>query len=385
MRFHATDASATFRGAARLADEIAVTPRTHGEPRADPPHAGREAAPLGRSSPSHPRTHRAARPCVTGGAGFLGRCVAARLPGCFVPRRADYDLTRERDVERLYADARPDVIVHLAAECGGIGANLSQPGRFFYANLAMGMHVIEHARRSGVRKLVMVGTVCAYPKHAPAPFRESSLWDGYPEETNAPYGVAKRALLTMCQAYRQQYGLSAVYLMPANLYGPGDNDDPHTSHVIPAMIRSMLAARDDGAASVTLWGDGSPTRDFLYVEDAADAIVAALQRYDDPGPLNLGTGRETSMRELAALVADLVGYTGRIEWDGTMPNGQPRRVLDTSRAAACLGWRATTTLEEGLRKAIEWYTVRRGAGAAPEVAKSGALGIGGAARLVSGR
>lgn len=312
------------------------------------------------------------RVCVTGGGGFLGSHLVHRLGACFVPRSRDYDLTREADAARLFAEVRPEVVIHLAAECGGIGANRANPGRYFYANMAMGLHVVEHARRCGVRKLVVIGTVCAYPKHAPTPFSEASLWDGYPEETNAPYGVAKRALLTMCQAYREQYGLNAVYLMPANLYGPGDNFEPDTSHVIPAMIRKFTDAVRCGAECVTLWGDGTATRDFLYVEDAADGIVAALERYDSPEPVNLGTGRETSIRRLAGMIGALVGYGGRIEWDGAMPGGQPRRVLDTARAAALFGWRSTTALEEGLRRTVEWYAGReagRGAAAGGCVAR----------------
>jgi GDP-L-fucose synthase len=319
---------------------------------------------------------------VTGGAGFLGSFVCERLAArgvsaqrLVVPRRRDYDLTREADVERLYAEARPDVVIHLAAEVGGIGANQANPGRYFHANLAMGLHLIEHGRRSGIRKFVQIGTICAYPNDTPVPFREDDLWSGYPEETNAPYGIAKKALLVMCQAYRQQYGLNAIYLLPVNLYGPRDNFDLETSHVIPALIRKCLEAQrgpvarplpNDSptagggcpagdAASIVCWGDGSPTREFLYVEDAAEGIVRATERYGDPDPVNLGTGREIAIRDLAQLIARLTGFTGRIEWDTTKPNGQPRRCLDVTRARERFGFVARTDFEEGLRRTIDWY------------------------------
>ncbi len=302
------------------------------------------------------------RICVTGGAGFLGSALVRRLGRAgiapsrvFVPRRAAYDLTHEADVKRLFEDARPDVVIHLAAEVGGIGANEDSPGRFFYANLAMGMHLMEAARRFGLRKFVQVGTICAYPKHCPTPFREDDLWNGYPEETNAPYGIAKKALLVMCQAYRAQYGLNAIYLLPVNLYGPGDNFDLRTSHVIPALIRRFVEARRAAAPAVTLWGDGSPTREFLYVDDAAEAIALAAELYDDPPPINLGSGREISIRALAQQIAELAGYSGRIDWDASRPNGQPRRCLDTSRAERLLGWKSTTPLDEGLRRTLAWY------------------------------
>lgn len=304
----------------------------------------------------------ALRYCVTGGAGFLGSRVVQRLRTAgvpderiVVPRRVDFDLTRAADCTRLLASARPDVIIHLAAEVGGIGANRATPGRFCYANLALGLNLIEAARQHGVPKFVQIGTVCSYPKHAPLPFREDALWDGYPEETNAPYGVAKRALLTLGQAYRTQYGLNAIYLLPVNLYGPGDNFDLESSHVIPAMIRRFVAAADRGDAAVTLWGDGSPTREFLYVDDAAEAIVLATELYDESAPLNIGTGREVPIRKLAELIAGEVGFRGRINWDTSRPNGQPRRCLDVSRARALLGFEARTTLEAGLRRTIAWY------------------------------
>ena len=292
---------------------------------------------------------------VTGGGGFLGSHVVERFSAAghdpFVARRADYDLTSPQDAARLFADAAPEVVVHLAAEVGGIGANRANPGRYWYANLMMGAHVLEQCRQSGVRKLVIAGTVCAYPKFTPVPFREDELWNGYPEETNAPYGVAKKSVLVGAQSYREQYGLHTAYLLPANLYGPRDNFDLETSHVIPALIRKMLEGEDE----VVLWGDGSPTREFLYVEDAADAFLLAADRYDDPAPVNLGTGSEISIRELAETIAELTGFEGRIVWDTSMPNGQPRRALDASRADAAFGFRAQTPLREGLEQTIAWY------------------------------
>jgi GDP-L-fucose synthase len=297
---------------------------------------------------------------ITGGAGFLGSFVNERLEELgyanrFNPRRADYDLTQETDVIRLYAEHKPAVVLHLAAEVGGIGANRDNPGRFFYANMAMGLHLIEHARRQGVKKFVQTGTICAYPKFTPIPFRESELWNGFPEETNAPYGVAKKALLTMCQAYRQQYGLNAIYLLPVNLFGPRDNFHPHSSHVIPALIRKCVEARLRNADKIVAWGSGSASREFLYVKDCADGLVQAMLSYDSPEPMNLGSGREISIRDLTELVADLSGFGGRIEWDTTKPDGQPRRCLDVSHAAAAMNWHATTSLEDGLRQTIAFF------------------------------
>jgi GDP-L-fucose synthase len=296
---------------------------------------------------------------VTGGGGFLGSHVVDRLrergEDPLVARRADYDLTVWDDTERLFADARPELVLHVAGEVGGIGANQVNPGRFWYANLQMGLNVLEQSRLARVDKLVIVGTVCAYPKHTPVPFREEHLWDGYPEETNAPYGVAKKSLLVGAQAYRAQYGLDAIFLLPANLYGPRDDFDLETSHVLPALIRKML----DDPEEVVLWGDGSPTREFFYVEDAADGILLAAERYSGGEPVNLGTGRELSIRDAADAVARVTGFSGRITWDATRPNGQPRRSLDTSRARELFGFEAQTPLEEGLRRTVAWYRSTR--------------------------
>src|SRR5438067_4995143 len=284
------------------------------------------------------------RVLVTGGGGFLGSHLVERLQAegndTFVARRADYDLTHENDAARLFADAQPELVFHLAAEVGGIGANRANPGRYWYANLMMGAHVLEQSRLHGVAKVVLAGTVCAYPKFAPVPFREETLWDGYPEETNAPYGVAKKSLLVGAQAYREQYGTNTIFLLPTNLYGPRDNFDLETSHVIPALIRKMSESRDE----VVLWGDGSPTREYLYVEDAAEGLVLAADRYDGPEPVNLGTSEEIAIRDLAELVADLTGFEGKIVWDASMPNGQPRRSLDVSRAKQLFGFEARTSL-----------------------------------------
>jgi GDP-L-fucose synthase len=306
---------------------------------------------------------------VTGGAGFLGSHVVRRLrvAGCgeiVVPRKAECDLTQESAVERLYREVRPEVVIHLAAVVGGIGANRENPGKFFYDNLMMGALLMEHARRVGVEKFVAVGTICSYPKFTPVPFREENLWDGYPEETNAPYGLAKKMLLVQAQAYRQQYGLNAIFLLPVNLYGPGDNFDPRSSHVIPALILKCLDANERGESEIVCWGDGSATREFLYVEDCAEAIVRATDRYDKPSPVNIGAGFEISIKSLVELIAKHAGFTGRIAWDATKPNGQPRRCLDVSRAEREFGFRACTTFEEGLVKTIEWYRAERAAGAA---------------------
>lgn len=295
------------------------------------------------------------RVVVTGGAGFLGRHLVGRIENAFVPRIEEYDLTRFAAVERLFVEQRPEVVIHLAAVVGGIGANRANPGRFFYANALMGIQLIEAARRHGVEKTVVLGTICAYPKFTPVPFREEDLWNGYPEETNAPYGIAKKALLVQCQAYREQYGMNAIFLLPVNLYGPGDNFDPESSHVIPALIRKCVEAVDEGRDEIVLWGDGSPTREFLYVEDAAEGILLATERYDKPDPVNLGSGMEISIGDLAARIAGMTGFSGRIIWDATKPNGQPRRCLDVSRAEREFGFRATTPFEVGLRKTIEWY------------------------------
>ncbi|MEI8189038.1 MAG: GDP-L-fucose synthase [candidate division NC10 bacterium] len=302
---------------------------------------------------------------VTGGAGFLGSHLVARMRAAgyrkiVVPRSRDYDLTREADVERLYADTQPALVIHLAARVGGIGANRANPGRFFYDNLVMGALLMESARRHGVEKFVAVGTICAYPKFTPVPFREEDLWNGYPEETNAPYGLAKKMLLVQAQAYRQQYGFNAIYLLPVNLYGPGDHVDPQTSHVIPALIKKFLdakksAIRNPQSAIVTVWGDGSPTREFLYVEDAAEGILLATERYDGEAPVNLGSGMEISIQELVRVICRLTGFNGEVVWDTSQPNGQPRRCLDTSRAEALFGFRARTPFEEGLRRTIAWY------------------------------
>ena len=297
---------------------------------------------------------------VTGGAGFLGRHIMAELKSrgyrnAVTFRSKDYDLTLEPEVERMIADLRPELIIHLAATVGGIGANRRYPGTYFYQNMMMGSLLMEHAHRAGVKRILNVGTICSYPKHTPVPFHEENLWNGYPEETNAPYGLAKKMLLVQSQAYRQEFGFDASNVLLVNLYGPHDNFDPETSHVIPALIRKCVEAVETRAMQIDVWGTGKATREFLYVEDAAHGIVAAAERLEGSDPVNIGAGFEISIKELAEKIASLAGFKGRLHWDPTMPDGQPRRCLDTSRAEALLGWRATTPLDEGLRRTIEWF------------------------------
>lgn len=306
------------------------------------------------------RDLKAYRILVTGGGGFLGSHIVDRLRGMgceqiAAPRKRDCDLTRSEDVERLMREFSPQVVIHAAAAVGGIGANRDNPGRFFYENAIMGIQLIEACRVHGVEKTVVLGTICAYPKFTSIPFREEALWDGYPEETNAPYGIAKKALLVQCQAYRQQYGMNAIFLLPVNLYGPRDNFDPASSHVIPALVRKCEEARKRGAAEIVVWGDGSPTREFLYVGDAAEAIVLAAREYDGAEPVNVGIGHEVSIHDLAVKIAALTGFSGSIVWDAAKPNGQPRRCLDVSRAEREFGFKARTSLDEGLKKTIAWY------------------------------
>ena len=300
------------------------------------------------------------RICVTGGAGFLGSYLIETLQqrgytDIFVPHVRDYDLTQAGAIERMFTDARPDILFHLAAVVGGIGANRENPGRFFYDNAIMGIQLIEYARRHEVEKTIIAGTICSYPKHTPVPFQEDNLWEGYPEETNAPYGIAKKALLVQSQSYREQYGMNSIFLMPVNLYGPRDNFDPRSSHVIPALIRKCLEAKERGDGHIVCWGDGSPTREFLYAADAAEGLTLAAERYDKPDPVNLGGGGEISIRDLVDMIARLCDYTGGITWDTTKPNGQPRRHLDGTRAFEEFGFRPGTPLEDGLRETIAWY------------------------------
>lgn len=304
------------------------------------------------------------RVIVTGGAGFLGSFVVDKLRArgverVVVPRSAEYDLRERAQIRRLFDDAQPDVVIHLAAVVGGIGANRDNPGRFFYENLIMGVELIEEARVRGLEKFVTIGTICAYPKFTPVPFEEANLWDGYPEETNAPYGVAKKALLVQGQAYREQYGMNVIYLLPVNLYGPRDNFDLQTSHVIPALIRKCLEARDAGRGHIDVWGDGSPSREFLHARDAAEGILLATERYDGPEPVNLGTGREITIRELVELIKAATGFEGELRWQTDKPNGQPRRCLSTERARAYFGFQAQIPLEEGIAETVAWYEAQR--------------------------
>jgi len=304
------------------------------------------------------------RVVVTGGAGFMGSRVVARLQSAgaevFAPRKKDYDLVDGAAVKRLYKDARPELVIHAAAQVGGIGANRANPGRFFYENLMMGAQSLEEARLTGVKKFVAIGTICAYPKFTPVPFKEEDLWTGYPEETNAPYGLAKKMLLVQSQAYRQQYQFNSIFLLPVNLYGPGDNFDPASSHVIPALIRKVVEAKRDGRDEIEVWGTGRATREFLYVDDCADAIVLAAERYDGVDPVNIGAGFEISIKDLAELIVRLAGFKGRLRWDASKPDGQPRRCLDTSRATREFGFKAKTSFEEGLKRTIDSYQASAG-------------------------
>ncbi len=302
--------------------------------------------------------------CVTGGAGFLGKKVLKTLrehgaQDIYVPTIEDYDLVKGDDIERLYDTTRPDVVIHLAAHVGGIGANRLRPAEFFYDNLMMGVQLMHKAWQKGIEKFVAIGTVCAYPKFTPVPFKEDDIWNGYPEETNAPYGLAKKMLLVQAQSYRQQYGYNSIFLLPVNLYGPGDNFDPNSSHVIPALIRKCLEAQEMGETEIVVWGDGSPTREFLYVKDAARGIVMAAESYNGSEPVNLGSGYEVSIKDLAEMIVDLTGFNGKLVWDASQPNGQPRRSLDTSRAEKYFGFKAQVPFEEGLRQTIAWYRESR--------------------------
>jgi len=307
------------------------------------------------------------RLCVTGGAGFLGKHLIARLEhygakDIFVPRSAEYDLVKGDDIARMIDDAQPDIIIHLAAKVGGIGANMEKPGEFFYDNLMMGIQLIHQAWQRGVEKFVAIGTICAYPKYTPIPFKEEDIWDGYPEETNAPYGLAKKMLLVQSQSYREQYGYNSVFLLPVNLYGPGDNFDPASSHVIPALIRKCLEAKERGDKQIVAWGDGSPTREFIYAEDAAEGIALATMRYNSSDPVNIGSSFEISIKDLTETIARLCEFEGDVVWDTSKPNGQPRRKLDTTRAKERFGFEAKTDFEEGLMKTIAWYKEERACG-----------------------
>lgn len=306
----------------------------------------------------------ATRITVTGGDGFLGRVLVRTLTSrgygnIFVPKIENYDLRRENDIRRMYEDGKPDVVIHLAAVVGGIGANRENPGRFFYENAIMGIQLIEVGRQVGLSKMVVIGTICAYPKNTPVPFKEENIFDGYPEETNAPYGMAKRMLLVQLQAYKTQYGFNGIYLLPVNLYGPGDNFDPELSHVIPALIRKCVDAREAGAREIVVWGDGSATREFIYAEDAAEGIVLATERYNETEPTNIGVGFEISIKDLVEKIVSMTGFQGKIVWDPNMPNGQRRRMLDTTRARERFGFAARTSFEEGLWKTIQWFEGRR--------------------------
>lgn len=307
------------------------------------------------------------RICVTGGAGFLGTHLIRRLKEhgareIFVPQYPEYDLVREADIIRMIDTAKPDIIIHLAAKVGGIGANREKPGEFFYDNLMMGVQLIHQSWLKGVEKFVAIGTICAYPKYTPIPFKEENLWNGYPEETNAPYGLAKKMLLVQSQSYREQYGYNSIFLLPVNLYGPGDNFNPASSHVIPALIRKYLEAKEQGANEIVAWGDGSPTREFIYVEDAAEGITLATQKYNSSEPVNIGSSFEISIKDLTETIARLTGFNGTIRWDTTKPNGQPRRKLDTTRAREAFGFESKTDFEEGLKRTIAWYANERANG-----------------------
>jgi len=304
------------------------------------------------------------RVCVTGGAGFLGKVVVRKLQergveDVFIPQIEDYNLVDLKDIDRMLADAKADLIIHLAAQVGGIGANLEHPAEFFYNNLMMGVQLMHRAWETGVGKFVAIGTICAYPKFTPVPFKEENLWDGYPEETNAPYGLAKKMLLVQAQSYRQQYGYNALFLLPVNLYGPGDNFNPQSSHVIPALIRKCIEAQEAGRDEIVVWGTGSPTREFLYVEDAAEGILLASEKYNESDPVNLGAGSEISIKDLVEMIANKTGFTGKLVWDTTKPNGQPRRKLDTARAYQRFGFKAQMSFEEGMSHTIKWFRENR--------------------------